>query len=760
MTLLATSGQVVAQQAGGGRPPDEILLLDISINGQDQSETRPVLKRDGGLFVRMSDLKSWRIKVPAGLGAPVDGVDYAPLASLPGVAADIDTARQMLRLTIPPDDFETTVLTTSAGRERAPLTTPVRAAFASYDVSLERDGSQTTATAFLQTGISDSWGLITNTMVLGHGADVPAAVRLDTYYLYDNPDRLTRTTIGDATTLGADWVQPIRYAGVRYGTEFDLQPNLVTFPTPTFFGRTSLPSSVELYVNNALQFQGNVDPGPFSLNQAPLITGAGQVTLMVHDALGVEQQVTTSYYVSSGLLRPGLRDFSIEAGAERADYGVQSFDYRDPFVAGTYRQGFNDNLTGESRVELGSRVQDVGGGAVALWPALGEFGLAVAASNSNAGAGGLVRASFNRLTPHWNVSVIYQHATSGFEQIGMDGGAEQIRDQLQASGGVSFKRLGSFGVSYTSLTLGDQGPVRITSVNYGLPIGRRAFLNLFLLGSAAQGQKSSTTLGFGLTVPFGQRSSLYVQGARRDNDAEFRVTPPTDQGWGYRLAATQSVQTQTEADLIYRSQAGEFTAEAAREGGVDAFRFLADGGLVMIGGKVSPTRQLDTGFGIVEAPDSPNVKIYQENRLIARTDANGQAILTDLRPYDRNKISLDPGDLPLETELASDVLQVTPRYFGAVLARFDIKRERPATIVVRLENGQLLDAGTPVTVDGATSKTFAGYDGEVFVTTIHPGMVLRIAPPSGACQVVVATVPKGLLPHIGPLVCQTVGAGK
>jgi hypothetical protein len=39
-------------------------------------------------------------------------------------------------------------------------------------------------------------------------------------------------------------------------------------------------------------------------------------------------------------------------------------------------------------------------------------------------------------------------------------------------------------------------------------------------------------------------------------------------------------------------------------------------------------------------------------------------------------------------------------------------------------------------------------------------MALRIAPPSGSCQVVVGSVPPGLLPRIGPLLCQSVGQGR
>ena len=89
----------------------------------------------------------------------------------------------------------------------------------------------------------------------------------------------------------------------------------------------------------------------------------------MRDALGVERQVTSSYYVSTRLLREGLSDFSLEAGAERMGYGVASFDYQYPFAAGAYSRGITNWLTVEARGTAGQQVRgggiDAGGGLVA-----------------------------------------------------------------------------------------------------------------------------------------------------------------------------------------------------------------------------------------------------------------------------------------------------------------------------------------------------------------------------------------------------------
>ena len=62
--------------------------------------------------------------------------------------------------------------------------------------------------------------------------------------------------------------------------------------------------------------------------------------------------ITQSYYASPRLLRAGLHDYSIEAGAVRENFGLAGNDYGRPLVVGTERYGFSDSLTGEIHAEL------------------------------------------------------------------------------------------------------------------------------------------------------------------------------------------------------------------------------------------------------------------------------------------------------------------------------------------------------------------------------------------------------------------------
>ncbi len=95
---------------------------------------------------------------------------------------------------------------------------------------------------------------------------------------------------------------------------FPLQPGFVTFPLPGISGEAALPSTVDLYVDNALRMRRQVPSGPFSIQDLPVTTGQGDARLVIRDILGREQVITQPFYATSRLLKQGLHDYSYELG--------------------------------------------------------------------------------------------------------------------------------------------------------------------------------------------------------------------------------------------------------------------------------------------------------------------------------------------------------------------------------------------------------------------------------------------------------------
>lgn len=761
--LAAPADQVLRTGASETTSPltvaaDELVLLDIAINGQEQHNPRIFLRHGGVLHLRPRDLENLRIRSPDVPPIMYAGQGYVPLSAWPQIAVELDQNRQLVRLSVPAELFKPS--TVSAGSVAEIAASPFRAplaAFVNYDATAQLTSTNNAVTIFLESGVSSRWGLLVNGGVVGDAAGPSRTARLDSYYIYDDPRRVTRLVVGDAITRGAEWSQPIRFGGVRYGTEFSLLPGMITFPTPVFTGQTALPSNIQLYVNEALRFNGAVDQGVFTLNQLPVITGAGQVSLVVRDALGVERQVTSSYYVSPSLLRRGLSEFSFEAGAERLGYGLENFDYRYPFAAGSYRYGLSDWLTVEAGVQ-GSELIRNGGISLAWakWP-LGEFGLAVAASEGELGAGGLMRIHYSRLSPRWNISLSYLVATRAFAQLGVHSPLEQTRDQVQAIGGLAMGGFGNLSASYTDLRLGGGTRSRVGSLNYSVPLLGQTYLNVFALASGQSPGGRAITVGAGFSIPIGPRSSAYVQADSHNVTASYQVSPPTDIGLGYRLMASSGDLDQHQAEITWRGRAGEVTAQAAQLNGDSGARMLLSGGAIFAAGEAYLTRRVNGSFALVDVPEQEGVRIYLDNRAVTRTGPSGRAVVPELRPYEQNRISLSSDDLPLEASIETDTLRVIPRFRGGVQARFNVRQDRPGTLVLRLPNGQLLEAGAMVSVDRGAERLYTGYDGELFVTALHAGMTLKVFGAEGECRAVLDTVPAGnVLPRI-ELVCSTVG---
>ncbi|MEI9849784.1 MAG: fimbria/pilus outer membrane usher protein, partial [Sphingomonas sp.] len=112
--------------------------------------------------------------------------------------------------------------------------------------------------------------------------------RLETNWTIDDPARMRSLRIGDSITRGGIGAAPLRFAGFQLATNFATQPGFITMALPTVNGTAAVPSVVDIYVNNVLQTRRPVAPGPFQLTDVPVITGSGDIRLIVRDTLGRE----------------------------------------------------------------------------------------------------------------------------------------------------------------------------------------------------------------------------------------------------------------------------------------------------------------------------------------------------------------------------------------------------------------------------------------------------------------------------------------
>ena len=762
LRMACAQSVAVAEAVDGVQPA----ILDVRINGLTQPAPRPLLRRGTQLLAAEADFTAWRLVRPAASALRRDGTDYYDLRALPGAQLQLDEGAQRVDLSVPAEAF--TLGTVHAHlHDRPPLSPSVFGTFLNYDLALQHDREGTRASGYFDAAASADWGMVGTSVVAGQSAfGGRGTTRLDSYFRRDDPARFTRLTVGDAVTQAAAWSTPFRFGGVQFGTRFGLQPGFISYPMPSLRGGAAVPSAVEVYVNDTLRYQRRVDAGPFAISDVPVLTGAGEMRFAVTDALGVQRMVTTPYYVSSNLLRAGLSDYSLEAGWTRLRYGERSFDYGPPFVAGTWRHGVNDSVTVETRGEASARSQTAGAGVTWVWGTLGELSLHGAASRSKEGdSGRLWRAAYTRTSDEWNFSASRQVASRGFTQIAWQDSPMHTDAQTQLFAGRSLGRYGTLGASHTRLRYTTGEHIGVTTASWSIGIGGNAWLGTSVANTRQAGKPSITSVSVSLTFTPGERqhATLSVQQQKPGGHsavAEWVQQPPGDTGWGYRLRAAEGENARSEAAVDWRGRYGLLAAEVARAQGQTAARVRASGAVGLAGGVAFATRQSDDAFALVTVPGAAGVKVYRENQPWTTTDSEGRAVVSGLRAYEPNHISIDNGDLPIEAQVRSDALRVVPRYKGVAQASFDIARDVVANVTVLLPDGTPLPPGIDVMRPARGTSLLSGFNGLVSVDDPQPNERFEARWKSGHCRFTLGTPARaaGALPSMGPYRCEPVSS--
>ncbi len=313
-------------------------VVELRLNGVTAPEALLVrFAADGALLIRDADLAALRLKTPAGGQVSIAGERYYRFADGDGRTMNFDAATQSVELTLPASAF---LPTSEQGVQREiPIPTVSPGGFLNYEVSAQETDDATVGGAFLEGGVFGRHGVLTSTGVARSGSEAATSARLDTTWARDFPEHLASLRVGDSINATGAWGRAARFAGVQYGTNFATQPTLVTTPLLAASGEAIVPSTVEVFVNGMPAGTTEVPPGPFQIRNVPAINGAGQMQVVVTDALGRQQVISQDFYSGATLLQPGLDEYSFELGAIRENYGRRSFDYGDWIAAATWRRG-------------------------------------------------------------------------------------------------------------------------------------------------------------------------------------------------------------------------------------------------------------------------------------------------------------------------------------------------------------------------------------------------------------------------------------
>jgi outer membrane usher protein len=734
------------------------LYLGVTLNGSDRGIAHFGLL-NGTLWASDATLRQIGMTLPAGAPDPVR------LSSIKGVTIDYDQETQAVSITVP------LALLRSPKQILDRADAEVTQASASPGIVLDYNlfGTQSTQgfsslSAFTDFRAFDNLGVFESTALsqTGYGATTgpDRVVQLDTSWTSSFPDRLLTVRIGDTLTASTSWSRSTRIAGIQIGSNFGLQPYLVTTPLAQFVGSATLPSQVQLYVDGLQRYSGVVAPGQFQLNPVAGISGAGTADLVLTDALGRVSNYEFSLYSSPQLLRKGLTDWSVELGAVRENYGLESFDYgSQPIASETWEYGVTNGFTAESHAEATYGLVDVGiGGDVLLGSAGGILSGSIAYSSNHGAGGSQFGLGYSWSNTLFNISFNGLYSTPEYSDIATLYGPPPPTLTLTAAGGVNVGPLGNIGANYVELQQPDQPTSQFVGAYWYKSITPAISLNL----NANQNldQAGSRSIFLTLDVALDDRTYVSADAGNDGTSNTFGLNAtrsiPLSGGFGWQAQQQFGGNgTNGLGELDYLGRYGQVDAGASDVNGNDAAYAGATGALVLLGGNTFASRNIADSFAVVSTDGVANIPVKLDNTLIGKTNSGGTLLVTPLNAYQNNDISIDPTNLPADMNISRVNQTATPSDRAGTLVQFGISVIRAASIILVDAARKPLPLGSQVTLEGSSGEpTLVGFDGVAYLDTLTLHNVLDVDTPSGPCHASFDYLYKGnSIPQIGPLVC-------
>lgn len=764
------STEVLAGLTGGERPRAHtdvhaplILYLEVELNHSRLPQLHRFELRDGRLHADPATLRALGFRAPGHAeGATV------PIETLPGVQVQYDPARQRVAIDAPLAllDLETTRLDSTSARTLPPADSSP-GMLLNYDLYATdgSHGSGITASSELRVfGIGR--GVFSNTAVSRRyrGPDSGwqgESVRLDSRWELSFPERAITATIGDTFTGFLDWTRPARIGGVQIGRNYGLQPYRITTPLPEFLGEAAVPSDIELYINGMRQYSGRAPVGPWELGAAPGVTGAGHAQVVLTDAFGQVRSLDFPFYSTQRLLAPGLSDWSVSLGAVRRGYGIRSFSYHGaPVASASWRYGVSGRFTAEGHAEGGDGLANAGVGGAWLLGMAGVLHASHARSRLNGVHGSQSALGYAWNNRRFNVSFDSRRTSGDYRDVASLYSLPPSPRSERATAGFNASRLGNVSLSYTRLD--HRGEKAETSRYAGLSWNRsfagRWSASLSVNQNLDDG--SDRSLHLGLRIPLGDihQFSTSLQRNRDSNQLVADLSKPVrgELGHGWRLQGRAGDRGGGGlAEATWQTEAARLGAGISRYHGTRHSWAQASGSLVRMGGGTFASRRIHDAFAVVSTDGHAGIPVMHENRFVGETDRRGLLMVPRLNAWQRNKLSIDPLDLPADVRVGQVDLIAVPRDRSGVSVQFEVRPVRAAVAVLHDEDGQPLPMGSRVRVEATNREAVVGFDGEVYMEDLESVNYITVDSGRGTCvaRFEYQVESGAVIPRIGPITC-------
>ncbi|RZG69772.1 fimbrial biogenesis outer membrane usher protein [Acinetobacter bouvetii] len=638
--------------AHAGDLPSEKFIANLWINNLNQNIDATLIKRDANYYIECALLTERN--VDAKLLSHLDGANDFCLVSNDQLKADFDEESQAIKLTIPSQFF----LTSRYGLYE--FDRPEKAnfgGFINYEVQYNNSEFLTGYNGLVDLGIFKDYWFFKNSMLYNSEAMNEKTVRIGTSLDFDFPDKLTKLTLGDATTVSNPFFNSLRFAGINWGTNYLERPGFVYWNTPQLQGTARLPSTVELYMNGVKIYNQKVSPGDYVLQTGSQINYTGNAQIVVEDVLGNRSVRTLPILINNKLLRKGLSEYNIALGKLRYNYYTSSNDYRDFLANLYYRRGLSETTSLGTNISYTQDLQNTGITWTQGLPYFVVLDALAINAHSNDGSRFLYGLSLSKEFSRMSLGISSKYAEDNFRYVGDDPLQDNAVPKFENFAYVTFSEvpfLQNINMSYAEQKYyqGGSNPFnddKIFNIGFNRQIGNNISFGLGYFERFGAIKDSGGILN--ITYNFDTRNKVYLNYASENNNASVQYVHDSGRqvGLDYAIGANRR-QDENIASLnvVAKTRAGDLSIQHYQYEHATDSTIGYSGAIAFLDGQVNFTKSINNAFALVKVGNYSDIDVLSALNHVEKTNKKGYAFVHDIVPYIKYDIGFDENQLPIE----------------------------------------------------------------------------------------------------------------
>lgn len=759
----------------------ELLLLEAKVNRLKKGDVIISKDQDSRVWIKATDFPKLSLHPPPDKILEKKIINNMAFLALPSPALSLalDLDALTIEINAPPAWLEYQHIDLSR-EKKAPLSpAPFFLAYSNYIFAINQITNQSTQlSSDLLLGMSIQEWVLQNKYSFTLDQRFQKT-RTSSVIFRDWPEKMSRLSIGDVQPDTTNLSRQGAIIGLQWSRQFDLMPGFSKNPNFNFIGEANFPSTLEISVDGQPIQSIKLNPGKFDLRNFSYFLGLRNVQLTLIDNLGQRTQYARPFYFSDQTLRAGIHSYSYSTGLLRHhDTQMGKIDYHGFAAHAMHQYGFTDYLTSGGYAEtspeyhlFGTMLNSTIGPAGTLstqiaWRKNKETTMFPAPSSGQAW-----QASYNLSYRRWGLGISYLQQSREFEPMLLDLTSNSYapnRSALAFSSSVGWENK-SIGINF----LRQKNWSGYQTQQIGLNLYWRLSQRLITQINATQNKNTlekENKISVQLTYQLSKRDTLNLQ-IDQQQSLQLQRTPINESPWGTMIKAQYQKKNTTldiqgiylHKDIILSGASRTLLTPDGKSNFQNELRAM--GSAAYSGGKIWFSKPLGESFALVDVAGLSNVRVYQNNQLLGKTNAHGKLFLGNLAPYIGQQIFIDDRDIPLDIALDSVLKNATPRAGTAALVNFSAKKIFALT--GRL-NAQWKSETIPVVEASLTisegseiiATTSTGPDGDFYLENIEKmaaGKSYRFTAITGAYEcsgkLVIPNLKKTLI-DLGVITCE------